>query len=170
VSVATTQRINAAIAIWRERHSAELNALGSSQAASDYAYGVMQHRLGIRASLPGGGVIIGRDDKGNRKLIRGQVDAILAELGPVEEYDTVPAREARGTAEVVSIVPEPLRLYGLGRRGIAVHPPDHDVEAEGAIPVYLTAEEVQAVIDARTARYGLGNLHVIEYVLVVPRD
>jgi hypothetical protein len=60
-------------------------------------------------------------------------------------------------------------FYGLGSRGVAVHAPDtdgqihRDIDPFEPLPLWRRREDVQAIIDARNAARGRGNLHVIAY-------
>jgi hypothetical protein len=59
-----------------------------------------------------------------------------------------------------------VKLYGLGRRGVAIRPPSmsviggHDVDAP--ILLFSNREAVQKIIDGS----GVGAWHVIEYEVV----
>ena len=57
-------------------------------------------------------------------------------------------------------------LYGFGRRGVATHSPETTLN-NGWAPIPLTAdrEKVEAAIRQQNEKYGLGVLHVIEYVV-----
>ena len=54
-----------------------------------------------------------------------------------------------------------MKLYGLGRRGVAIHMPDSDPDMP--LPLFTDPAPVQAVIDEQNRKRGLGVLHVIEY-------
>lgn len=50
-----------------------------------------------------------------------------------------------------------MKLYGLGRRGIAISPPDTDWDAP--VPLFRERDVVEAIIKES----GTGAWHVIEY-------
>lgn len=60
------------------------------------------------------------------------------------------------------------KLYGLGRRGVAIHHPDFEVVGgEGAVaapvPLFTDRTVVERVIAERNTEHGIGSLHVITY-------
>ena len=58
-----------------------------------------------------------------------------------------------------------MKLYGLGRRGVAVLPPDTDPDVnpfDTPIPLFTERDIVEAIIKES----GTGAWHVIEYEVV----
>jgi hypothetical protein len=56
-----------------------------------------------------------------------------------------------------------MKLYGLGSRGVAVYPPESDTDRP--IPLFRSEAEVEAIIARKNERHGVGNLHVISFVV-----
>jgi hypothetical protein len=77
-----TQRVDAVVRLWRERHLDEWRGHGHAHSAPEYARTVAGHRLGERASLSFPTYLsYGRvTERQARAQLRAEVDAILAEL------------------------------------------------------------------------------------------